>query len=65
LANGSVIEGIYQTDAPINPGNSGGPLMNVDGELIAINFALREGAENISFAIPAKKVREVLAEQTK
>ncbi len=61
LPTGAIITEIYQTDTAINPGNSGGPLMNVHGELIGINFAMRDGAENIAFTIPAKKVREVLA----
>ena len=65
LPNGDDIKDVYQADLAINPGNSGGPLMNVDGELIAINFAMREGAENIAFAIPVRKVREVLAAYAK
>jgi len=65
LPDGTDITSVYQIDAAINPGNSGGPLMNVSGELIAINFARREGAENISFAIPVKKVREVMGAYSK
>jgi len=65
LPSGVDIVDIYQTDAPINPGNSGGPLMNIHGELIGINFATREGAGGISFTIPSKRVREVLAEYSK
>jgi S1-C subfamily serine protease len=48
---------VIQTDAPINPGNSGGPLLDVEGQLIGLVFAVRQGAENIGFAIPLERVR--------
>ncbi|HEX4591639.1 MAG TPA: trypsin-like peptidase domain-containing protein, partial [Gemmataceae bacterium] len=43
---------LIQTDTPINPGNSGGPLVNIEGELVGVNVAIRAGAQNIAFAIP-------------
>jgi len=51
---------LIQTDAAINPGNSGGPLLNLKGEVIAINTAVNAQAQGIGFAIPINTVQEVL-----
>jgi serine protease Do len=55
-------EDLIQTDASINPGNSGGPLLNIDGEAIAINVAVRAGAQGIGFAIPIDRVLDVVSQ---
>ncbi|MHC4102716.1 MAG: trypsin-like peptidase domain-containing protein [Planctomycetota bacterium] len=57
-----VLRGLIQTDASINLGNSGGPLLNVLGELIGVNTAVRGDAQNIGFAIPVDQVRRLLPE---
>jgi serine protease Do len=55
---------IIQTDAAINPGNSGGPLLNINGEVIGINVAMAQGAQNIGFAIPSNQIKRI-TEQVK
>jgi serine protease Do len=50
-----------QTDASINPGNSGGPLLNLKGEVVGVNTAIRGGgAQGIGFAIPINMIRQLL-----
>jgi S1-C subfamily serine protease len=60
-----MLSGIIQTDAAINPGNSGGPLFNMKGEVIGVNVAMAQGAENIGFALPINQVKLRLAQVEK
>jgi serine protease Do len=55
-----VFPSLIQISAPINPGNSGGALLNINGEVIGINTAIRRAAEGIGFAIPVDLLRDNL-----
>ena len=54
---------VVQTDAPINPGNSGGPLVNLDGEVVGVNSAIRTTTgvnSGVGFSIPVNAVRRIV-----
>ncbi len=62
-APGETLDGLIQTDAAINPGNSGGPLVNAAGQVVGVNTAIIDDAQNIGFALaidPAKPLIEDL-----
>jgi len=56
---------LVQTDAAINPGNSGGPLVNTNGEIVAINTAKIPYAHGIGFAVPVNTAKTILQELIK
>ncbi len=61
----ALYEDLIQTDAAINPGNSGGPLVNMKGEVVGINTALKTvggGYEGVGFAVPASRARRVASD---
>ncbi len=64
--NTETLTNMFQTDAAINPGNSGGPLVDSNGQVIAMNTAVAGSdstgtqAQNIGFAIPSNKIQQEL-----
>ncbi|MDP6229943.1 MAG: S1C family serine protease, partial [Candidatus Marinimicrobia bacterium] len=51
-----------QIDAAINPGNSGGPIVNEDGELVAVAVSglAKDQTEGINFGIKVSSVKNFL-----
>ena len=63
LHNPNAVESFIQTDAVINPGNSGGALVNLNGELIGLNTAIKSHTGSYSgygFSIPSNLVESVV-----
>ncbi|MDP9299810.1 MAG: trypsin-like peptidase domain-containing protein [Actinomycetota bacterium] len=55
-----VYSDVIQTDAAINHGNSGGPLLNMAGQVVGINSAGADTAENIGFAIAIDSAKDTI-----
>jgi serine protease Do len=65
---GYAIENFIQTDAAINPGNSGGALVDISGQLVGINSAIKTNTgyyQGYGFAIPVNIVKTVTQELIK
>jgi serine protease Do len=64
----NVYEDFLQTDAAINPGNSGGPLVNLQGEVIGINAAIKSrngGWQGIGLAVSSNLAKNVMEQLEK
>jgi serine protease Do len=60
MPSGHTLKHLLQTSAPLNPGNSGGPLVNLDGEVVGLNAAIRDNAQCIGFVVPVPTIRAFL-----
>jgi len=59
----NMYEDFIQTDAPINPGNSGGPLVNLRGQVIGINAAIKSrsgGFQGIGLAVASNLAKNIM-----
>ena len=61
--SGYSIPDVIQTDAAINPGNSGGPLLNMRGNIVGINTAIKSTTgefTGVGFAVPSQTVAKIV-----
>ncbi|HEY7313282.1 MAG TPA: Do family serine endopeptidase [Gemmataceae bacterium] len=64
----NMYEDFLQTDAAINPGNSGGPLVNLRGEVIGVNSAIKSrsgGFQGVGLAIASNMAKNVTGQLLK
>lgn len=54
--DGTVRNGLIETDTAINPGNSGGPLITGDGTVVGLIDAKNTQASGIGYAVPTTHV---------
>ncbi|MBI3465109.1 MAG: trypsin-like peptidase domain-containing protein [Planctomycetes bacterium] len=67
LSTESTIDGheFYQLSVSINPGNSGGPVLNRDGQVIAVATLKASQQEGIAFGIPAEALYRAMQDAQK
>jgi hypothetical protein len=52
---------VVETQSPINPGDSGGPVVNNEGQLVAIAQAIAPKARQVSYCVDITEVKAFLA----
>lgn len=58
----SIKRDIYEIGADLHPGNSGGPMLDSDGHVSGVVFAIAPDRGTVAYAITNDQVRELLAE---
>ncbi|MBO0722545.1 MAG: trypsin-like peptidase domain-containing protein [Blastocatellia bacterium] len=48
-------------DAQTTSGGSGGPVLDLNGKVVGVNYAILNGFAGASFAVPARNARELLS----
>jgi serine protease Do len=64
----NMYEDFIQTDAAINPGNSGGPLINLEGQVIGIDSAIKSrtgGFQGVGMAISSNLAKNIMQQLLK
>ena len=51
---------VIQMQTPISTGNSGGPLISNAGKVVGVNTLMKEGGQNLNFAIAVDHVRKFI-----
>ena len=52
-----------QTDAAVNPGSSGGPMVDAQGRLAGVVYAMIAGGQGVGFGVAGPQVREFISAQ--
>jgi tetratricopeptide (TPR) repeat protein len=55
---------LLQITAPISPGSSGSPVVNMRGQVIGVAVGIKEGGQNLNFAISSEHIAKLYSESS-
>lgn len=55
---------LLQITAPVSAGSSGSPVMNMRGEVVGVAAAIKEGGQNLNFAISGEHVAKLYSDSS-